>query len=72
MNTATKEKKVQKRIKAKRSQMNMSQEELARRSGLDRKTVNRIERGHYSPSLESLFMLCSALKIKPSDILDGI
>lgn len=72
MNTAIKEKKVQKRIKAKRSQMNMSQEELARRSGLDRKTVNRIERGHYSPSLESLFMLCSALKIKPSDILDGI
>lgn len=72
MNTKQKEKKVCSRLKAKRYEMQITQNELALKSGLERKTINRIERGHYSPSLKSLFMLCSAMKVKPSDMLNGI
>ena len=50
----------------------ITQYELAKKSGLERKTINRIEQGHYSPSLKSLILLCSAMKVTPSDILDGI
>ena len=72
MNTETKEKKVSKRLKARRSEMNISQNELARKSGLERKTINRFENGHFSPSLRTLFILCSTMKIKPSEILKDI
>jgi|APGre2960657423_1045063.scaffolds.fasta_scaffold02579_9 DNA-binding XRE family transcriptional regulator len=72
MDTKQKEKKVCKRLKERRAEMEITQYELAKKSGLERKTVNRIEQGHYSPSLSSLFMLCTAMKISPSEILDGI
>jgi DNA-binding XRE family transcriptional regulator len=45
---------------------------LAKKAGLERKTINRIENGHFSPSLQSLILLCGALKVKPSDVLEGI
>ncbi|MFN9904264.1 MAG: helix-turn-helix transcriptional regulator, partial [bacterium] len=32
----------------------MSQDELAQRAGIDRKTINRIENGHFSPTLDTI------------------
>ena len=72
MDTKLKEKKICKRLKERRAEMEITQYELAKKSGLERKTINRIEQGHYSPSLKSLILLCSAMKVTPSDILYGI
>ena len=47
----------------------MSQDALAKKAGVDRKTVNRIENGHFSPSLETYFRICAALSIKPKEML---
>ncbi len=44
-----------------RNTLELSQDNLARMAGLDRKTVNRIENGHFSPSLETITRLASAL-----------
>ncbi len=57
------------RLKQYRKQLGFSQEELAKNAGIDRKTVNRIENGHFSPSLETLFRLCFVLEVEPSVIL---
>lgn len=69
---ATVEKRVEKvgvRLRELRQENAYSQEELAKRAGIDRKTVNRIENGHFSPSITTLFMLCDALRIKAADLL---
>lgn len=39
----------------------LSQEALAAKAGLDRKTVNRIENGLFSPSIDTLMRLCQIL-----------
>ncbi len=57
------------RLKQHRKQLGFSQDELAKNAGIDRKTVNRIENGHFSPSLETLFRLCFVLEVEPSAIL---
>jgi transcriptional regulator with XRE-family HTH domain len=49
------------RIKALRETNGWSQIELASRAGIDRKTVNRIENGHFSPSIDTLVALGKAL-----------
>ena len=72
MNTQRKEQKVSSRLYDLRIEREMSQDRLAQKAGIDRKTVNRIENGHFSPSLQSLILLCGALKVKPSDVLEGI
>jgi DNA-binding XRE family transcriptional regulator len=46
-----------------------SQDDLARRAGVDRKTVNRIEKGHFSPSLDTLVRLSVALGCRLSDLV---
>lgn len=51
------------RIKAK-----LSQDELAQRAGIDRKTINRIENEHFSPTLDTITRLCVVLKITPSTL----
>jgi DNA-binding XRE family transcriptional regulator len=72
MNTEKKEARVSARLRKLRIEQEMSQDMLAQKAGLERKTVNRIENGHFSPSLQSLILLCSALKVKPADVLEGI
>ena len=66
------EKEVAKRLRTARHKAEMSQQDLADSSGIDRKTVNRIENGHFSPNLETLVRLCSALDTKISAFLKGI
>jgi len=46
-----------------------SQAQLAEIAGVDRKTINRIENGHFSPALDTIVRLCVALGVAPSEFL---
>ena len=51
-------------IRATRTKQNLSQEGLAEIAGVDRKTINRIENGHFSPSIETLVRISLSLDSK--------
>lgn len=42
----------------------LTQGELADICGIDRKTVNRIEKGHFSPSIDTLTRIAISLNVK--------
>jgi transcriptional regulator with XRE-family HTH domain len=46
-----------------------SQAKLADLAGVDRKTINRIENGHFSPALDTLVRLSVALNVEPAELL---
>ena len=48
-------------IRSLRSEKGLSQEELARRCGVTRQTVNAIENNKYDPTLSLAFRLADAL-----------
>jgi len=50
----------------------MTQELLSNESGLSRAYISELEMGHKDPSLYTIFRLSSALKIKPSTMIDEI
>ena len=54
-----------------RTDAELSQENLAQLAGIDRKTINRIENGHFSPTLDTITRLCVVLKITPSNLLSS-
>lgn len=72
MSKTKREKAVATRLREMRIKQELSQEALAEASGIDRKTVNRIENQHFSPNLETLFRLCDAIGVNPSELLKGI
>ena len=49
------------RIREKRKELGLSQEELARRCGVSRQTVNAIENNKYDPTLALAFHLAREL-----------
>lgn len=49
------------KIRALRSEMGLSQEELARRCGVSRQTINAIEKGDYNPTIRLCIAICHAL-----------
>ena len=49
------------RVRAIREEAGLTQEELAHRAGLSRKTVGRVELGAYSPQLTHVFEIAHAL-----------
>lgn len=51
-------------IKTSRTSLQLTQENLAEIAGLDRKTINRIENGHFSPSVDTLIRISFALDSK--------
>ena len=51
-------------IKRYRKVAGLTQAELGERTGFDPKTLSRFETGTYTPSVEALFMLASALGVK--------
>jgi DNA-binding XRE family transcriptional regulator len=57
------------RLKNERLEREWSQETLANKAGIDRKTVNRIENGHFSPSMTTFLLLCEAMKVNAQDII---
>ena len=52
-----------------RTNRGFSQAGLAELAGVDRKTINRIENGHFSPSLDTLTRLSVVLKCRLADFL---
>ena len=48
-------------IREKRKQQGLSQEELAKRCGVSRQTINAIENNKYDPTLALAFALAKAL-----------
>ena len=48
-------------IRAKRKELGLSQEELAKRCGVSRQTVNAIENNKYDPTLTLAFHLAKEL-----------
>jgi DNA-binding XRE family transcriptional regulator len=56
-------------IKYFRKSRGLSQEALANKAGLDRKTINRIEQGHYAPTMTNFFQISKALGVQPQDLL---
>jgi transcriptional regulator with XRE-family HTH domain len=56
-------------LKEQRQKVELSQEELAHRAGYHRTYISLLERGVKSPSLRTVFNLCSVLKIRPSVLI---
>ena len=52
-----------------RAKHDLSQARLAELAGVDRKTINRIEKGHFCPALDTLVRLSSALAVTPASLL---
>lgn len=68
-NIIKKERLVCEKLRDLRLSKGLSQDALASECGVDRKTINRIENNHFSPSMNTLFRLCKALNIKPAELL---
>lgn len=60
------------RLRAIRQSKGLSQQSLAEAAGVDRKTVNRIERGHFSPNLNTMMRLAHSLSLTVQDLLRGV
>ena len=60
---------VAKELRKLRIKCDLSQDELATRAGIDRKTINRIENGHFSPTLDTITRLSLVLRITPGTLL---
>jgi transcriptional regulator with XRE-family HTH domain len=59
-----------KKIKELRSRKGFSQEELAEKSGLSLRTIQRIENGETIPRGDTLNKLTTALNVSPDELLD--
>lgn len=51
------------RIRSRRKELKLSQEELAKRCGVSRQTVNAIENDKYDPTLSLAFRLAGELHV---------
>ena len=49
------------KLKSARAAKDLSQEELARRVGVSRQTINAIEKGDYNPTLQLCIAICKEL-----------
>ncbi|MBO5504760.1 MAG: helix-turn-helix transcriptional regulator [Lachnospiraceae bacterium] len=49
------------RLKAARAAKDLSQDELARRCGVSRQTLNAIEKGDYNPTINLCIAICREL-----------
>ena len=56
-------------VRARREQLEISQEELGHRADLDRTYVSGIERGVRNPTLKIIARMSKALKTRPSKLL---
>ncbi len=58
------------RVRAFRSVIKVSQEELADIAGLDRSYIGGVERGERNVSLINIIKISKALNIQPSELMD--
>ena len=49
------------KLKAARAELDYSQEDLAKKVGVSRQTINMIERGDYNPTLKLCLSICHVL-----------
>lgn len=56
-------------LRESRKQRGITQEELAQRSGVNRKTIGRIERGRGKPTVRTLEKLARALDVSLRELL---
>lgn len=56
-------------IRAERTRQKLTQERLAEHSGLDRKTVNRIEQGTHATSIDHLLLIADALDVPLAELV---
>ena len=49
----------------------LSQARLAEIAGVDRKTINRIENGHFSPAMDTIVRISTALGVDSSEFLQS-
>jgi transcriptional regulator with XRE-family HTH domain len=61
-----------KRIRARRSELGMSQEGLAHAAGMDRSYVGRIERGEHNLTFTSLVRLARAMECDVAALTAGL
>lgn len=59
-------------LRAIRKEGGLSQEALALEAGIDRNFVSLMERGLNQPSLSTIFKICKALNLDPSDLMGAI
>ena len=59
-------------IRDHRKQAGLSQEALAEKASLSYKYLGEVERGCVNVSLDSLMRIAKALKLKLTDLVDGI
>ena len=57
-------------VRERRLAAGMTQEELAERAGVDRKSISRMETGAYSPSLDRVWRVADALQISLADFFE--
>ena len=62
---------VAEQLRKQRLNAELSQDSLAELAGIDRKTINRIENGHFSPTLDTITRLCIVLEITPGTLLSS-
>jgi putative transcriptional regulator len=55
-------------VRDKRIAKGISQSTLAYIAGVDRKTINRIENGHFSPNLDTVIRLMTVLELSPNKL----
>ena len=63
-------KKIGIKIKLLRTKLNLSQEELGFKAGLNKNSIGGIERGENVPSIDTLNKIACALEISLSDLID--
>jgi transcriptional regulator with XRE-family HTH domain len=52
-----------------REKAGLSQEQLAFRAGLDRTYISQLENDRKSPTVQTLFRLCEAMKASPATVI---
>ena len=52
-----------------RTKAKLTQEQLAAKAGLTREYVSILENNRRSPTVDTLFALCKALRVKPSNLI---
>jgi putative transcriptional regulator len=57
-------------VRERRVAAGLSQEALAERCGVDRKSISRMETGAFSPRLDSVFNVAEALEIPVSELFE--
>lgn len=57
-------------VQEKRIFLGLTQDTLAKIAGVDRKTINRIENGHFSPNLDTMVRIATVLNLTSKQLIN--